>query len=95
MAASKSETNYYQDSIKYSFRLFLDIASRSLTPPDPPPTPVPRSVKLANPFSASQGIHYFVQMHLDGAGVKDCDHWHDDAGKLEEILVWRSRHMLR
>ncbi|CAM9701035.1 unnamed protein product, partial [Laminaria digitata] len=19
-------------------------------------------------------------MHLDGAGVKDCDHWHDDAG---------------
>lgn len=28
-----------------------------------------------------QGIEYFVQMHLDGAGVKDCDHWHDDAGK--------------
>lgn len=19
-------------------------------------------------------------MHLDGAGMKDCDHWHDDAG---------------
>ncbi|CBJ34261.1 hypothetical protein Esi_1792_0001 [Ectocarpus siliculosus] len=19
-------------------------------------------------------------MHLDGAGVSDCDHWHDDAG---------------
>lgn len=27
-----------------------------------------------------QGINFFVQMHLDGAGVKDCDHWHDDAG---------------
>lgn len=27
-----------------------------------------------------QGIDFFVQMHLDGAGVKDCDHWHDDAG---------------
>ncbi|CAM9764660.1 unnamed protein product, partial [Ectocarpus sp. 4 AP-2014] len=27
-----------------------------------------------------KGIDYFVQMHLDGAGVKDCDHWHDDAG---------------
>ena len=30
----------------------------------------------------SQGIHFFVQLHLDGAGVKECDHWHDDAGKL-------------
>lgn len=29
----------------------------------------------------TQGIDYFVQMHLDGAGVKDCDHWHDDAGE--------------
>ncbi|CAN0081632.1 unnamed protein product, partial [Ectocarpus sp. 13 AM-2016] len=29
---------------------------------------------------ASQGIEFFVQMHLDGAAVKDCDHWHDDAG---------------
>ncbi|CAN0178363.1 unnamed protein product [Pylaiella littoralis] len=27
-----------------------------------------------------KGIDYFVQMHLDGAGVPDCDHWHDDAG---------------
>ncbi|CAN0087203.1 unnamed protein product, partial [Scytosiphon promiscuus] len=27
-----------------------------------------------------KGIQYFVQMHLDGAGVEDCDHWHDDAG---------------
>ncbi|CAM9580371.1 unnamed protein product [Ectocarpus fasciculatus] len=27
-----------------------------------------------------KGIELFVQMHLDGAGVKDCDHWHDDAG---------------
>ncbi|CAM9966090.1 unnamed protein product, partial [Ectocarpus fasciculatus] len=27
-----------------------------------------------------KGINFFVQMHLDGAGVKDCDHWHDDAG---------------
>ncbi|CAN0566766.1 unnamed protein product, partial [Ectocarpus sp. 12 AP-2014] len=27
-----------------------------------------------------KGIDYFVQLHLDGAGVKDCDHWHDDAG---------------
>lgn len=27
-----------------------------------------------------KGIDFFVQMHLDGAGVKDCDHWHDDAG---------------
>ncbi|CAM9600123.1 unnamed protein product [Ascophyllum nodosum] len=27
-----------------------------------------------------RGIEYFVQMHLDGAGVKECDHWHDDAG---------------
>lgn len=27
-----------------------------------------------------QGIDYFVQLHLDGAGIKDCDHWHDDAG---------------
>eukprot|EP00904_Undaria_pinnatifida_P008207 jgi/Undpi1/4516/HiC_scaffold_18.g07870.m1 len=27
-----------------------------------------------------KGIHYFVQLHLDGAGVKECDHWHDDAG---------------
>lgn len=21
-----------------------------------------------------------MQLHLDGAGIKDCDHWHDDAG---------------
>eukprot|EP00904_Undaria_pinnatifida_P008379 jgi/Undpi1/4671/HiC_scaffold_18.g08025.m1 len=27
-----------------------------------------------------KGINFFVQMHLDGAGVTDCDHWHDDAG---------------
>ncbi|CAM9656056.1 unnamed protein product [Scytosiphon promiscuus] len=27
-----------------------------------------------------KGIQFFVQMHLDGAGVQDCDHWHDDAG---------------
>lgn len=27
-----------------------------------------------------KGIEFFVQMHLDGAGIKDCDHWHDDAG---------------
>ncbi|CAN0120597.1 unnamed protein product [Pylaiella littoralis] len=27
-----------------------------------------------------KGIEFFVQMHLDGAGVADCDHWHDDAG---------------
>eukprot|EP00903_Cladosiphon_okamuranus_P019382 g17822.t1 len=27
-----------------------------------------------------KGINFFVQMHLDGAGVKDCDHWHDGAG---------------
>ncbi|CAM9705683.1 unnamed protein product, partial [Hapterophycus canaliculatus] len=27
-----------------------------------------------------KGIQFFVQMHLDGAGVADCDHWHDDAG---------------
>ncbi|CBJ33028.1 Hypothetical Protein RRSL_02205 [Ectocarpus siliculosus] len=27
-----------------------------------------------------KGISFFVQMHLDGAGVSDCDHWHDDAG---------------
>ncbi|CAM9236405.1 unnamed protein product [Ectocarpus sp. 4 AP-2014] len=27
-----------------------------------------------------KGIEFFVQMHLDGAAVKDCDHWHDDAG---------------
>lgn len=30
-----------------------------------------------------QGIGYFVGMHLEGAGVTDCDHWHDDAGKPE------------
>lgn len=30
-----------------------------------------------------QGINFFVQMHLDGAGIEDCDHWHDDAGKRE------------
>lgn len=29
---------------------------------------------------AYKGIDYFVQLHLDGAGIKDCDHWHDDAG---------------
>eukprot|EP00904_Undaria_pinnatifida_P008202 jgi/Undpi1/4511/HiC_scaffold_18.g07865.m1 len=27
-----------------------------------------------------KSIHYFVQMHLEGAGITDCDHWHDDAG---------------
>ncbi|CAN0073283.1 unnamed protein product [Ascophyllum nodosum] len=27
-----------------------------------------------------KGIEYFVQMHLDGAGREECDHWHDDAG---------------
>ncbi|CAM9495225.1 unnamed protein product [Ectocarpus sp. 8 AP-2014] len=27
-----------------------------------------------------KGINFFVQMHLNGAGVSDCDHWHDDAG---------------
>eukprot|EP00903_Cladosiphon_okamuranus_P013777 g12823.t1 len=27
-----------------------------------------------------KGIDFFVQMHLDGAGIEDCDHWHDDAG---------------
>ncbi|CAM9679410.1 unnamed protein product [Phaeothamnion confervicola] len=27
-----------------------------------------------------KGIDFFVQIHLDGAGVLDCDHWHDDAG---------------
>ncbi|CAM9333791.1 unnamed protein product, partial [Ascophyllum nodosum] len=26
------------------------------------------------------GIEFFVQMHLDGAGVIECDHWHDDSG---------------
>ncbi|CAM9656131.1 unnamed protein product [Scytosiphon promiscuus] len=30
--------------------------------------------------NAYKGINFFVQMHLDGAGIKDCDHWHDDAG---------------
>lgn len=29
-----------------------------------------------------KGIDYFVQMHLDGAGTKECDHWHDDAGTI-------------
>ncbi|CAM9726420.1 unnamed protein product, partial [Phaeothamnion confervicola] len=27
-----------------------------------------------------RSIEYFVQVHLNGAGVTDCDHWHDDAG---------------
>eukprot|EP00752_Nemacystus_decipiens_P017229 g15434.t1 len=27
-----------------------------------------------------KGIGFFVEMHLEGAGVTDCDHWHEDAG---------------
>jgi len=27
-----------------------------------------------------KGMDYFLKEHLTGAGQKDCDHWHDDAG---------------
>lgn len=39
--------------------------------------------------STNQGADFFVQMHLDGAGVKDCDHWHDDAGNLNLFCICR------
>ncbi len=38
----------------------------------------------------NQGINFFVQMHLDGAGVTDCDHWHDDAGERQTRLAQRT-----
>ncbi|CAN0036882.1 unnamed protein product, partial [Choristocarpus tenellus] len=28
-----------------------------------------------------KGIDFFIQMHLNGAGTVECDHWHDDAGE--------------
>lgn len=34
-----------------------------------------------------QGIDFYVQMHLDGAGMKECDHWHDDAGIMLSMCV--------
>ncbi|CAM9369255.1 unnamed protein product [Laminaria digitata] len=38
--------------------------------------------------SEYKGIEFFVQMHLDGAGTKDCDHWHDDAGIMTHHVAY-------
>ena len=37
------------------------------------------------------GIETLVSQHLDGAGRKDCDHWHDDAGIMTHHLGFTLR----
>ena len=49
---------------------------------------------LIDPLLMAQGIEYFVQMHLDGAGREECDHWHDDAGKRHVLRMKRVENSL-
>lgn len=37
-------------------------------------------------FCVPQGIDFFISMHLDGSGVNNCDHWHDNAGIMSHRL---------
>jgi len=35
-----------------------------------------------------RGMDYFLKEHLIGAGQKDCDHWHDDAGIMTHHIAY-------
>jgi len=34
-----------------------------------------------------RSIEHFVSIHILGAGLKDCDHWHDDAGNMNHHIA--------